>query len=100
MIQRVVTLRENACITPCPKCGNNSLFTARSQQVGEDICEVWVACQCGYDPTKGNTDHRVEDIWGSLDQDTVMCALLNSWNYPLAQQHPAARRNDDQHEQA
>ena len=86
MGERAITLRQNTEITPCPKCGNNTRFKARSQQVAEDGCEIWVECRCGFDPTAGNTDQRVEDVWGSLDQATVRAALYYSWNDPIALQ--------------
>jgi len=67
-------------IQPCPKCGNKIEFVAKSNQVAEDCCEVWVVCVCGFDPTAENTNARVEDIWGSLDESTIICALDASWN--------------------
>lgn len=63
--------------TPCPKCGNGRHFEAVSQQVAEDCCEVWVVCgRCGHDPTEGYTGHRLEDVWGALDVETIHCAML------------------------
>ena len=62
--------------TPCPKCGNGSIFTAHSQQVCEDGCEVWVECgQCGYDPTIGKPLHRMESVMGGTTDENVIIAL-------------------------
>lgn len=68
---------------PCPKCGNTREFTAHSQQVCEDGCEVWVVCyRCGYDPTKGKIGHRVESVMGGIDDDNVLMAVA-VWNEEL-----------------
>ncbi len=74
-----VKLRENTLIERCPKCGNNTEFSAFSRQCGVDICEIWVKCSCGYDPTGGDSMKRVEDTWGSLTQGTIEMAL-DVWN--------------------
>ena len=40
-------------------------------------------CRCSYDPTEQNTDHRYEDVLGSVDDDNLMVAL-SCWNDALA----------------
>lgn len=76
---RHVKFKPNQSIEPCPKCKNNTEFTAHSAQVCEDGCEVWVVCQCGYDPTQGNSSDRLEDVWGGTGNDNVLNAL-SIWN--------------------
>lgn len=79
---RKIKLKSNEQIEKCPKCGNNTEFTAHSQQCAEDSCEVWVVCKCGYDPTsweeKGSL-YRFEDVWGGTGNDNVLVAL-DVWN--------------------
>ena len=65
-------------VEPCPKCGNQKSFAAHSQQVAEDLCEVWIVCTCGLDPSLGSGD-RMEDVWGSLDKETILEAV-GVWN--------------------
>jgi hypothetical protein len=77
MSKRAVKFKEGSIIEPCPKCGNKLEFIARSEQVCEDCCEVWIECKCGYDPfTDGN---RLDDVWGGVDDDNVKWAI-NEWN--------------------
>lgn len=76
---RKFQLTENTKVTPCPICGNNTKFTAYSQQIVEDLCEIWVECNCGFDPTKYKTMYRLEDIWGGTDNGNVRGAL-DCWN--------------------
>lgn len=71
----------------CPKCGNRQDFVARSAQVAEDLCEVWIKCKCGFDPTEHRTEFRLEDVWGSLDEGTISNAL-DTWNMPLRSPPP------------
>lgn len=72
-------LKKNTQIEKCPKCGNNTEFTAHSEQCAIDTCDVWVVCKCGYDPTQYKIGHRLEDVWGSLDKETIHDAL-HVWN--------------------
>lgn len=72
------TLKPNNYVTKCPECGNNTEFNAHSSQVAEDLCNVWVECPCGYDPTF-DTNLRYEDVWGGIDEGTVRMAL-ECWN--------------------
>lgn len=77
-MQKKFTLNENTQIEKCPKCGNNTEFVAHAEYCAEDCCEVWVVCKCGYEPTD-QLGHRMEDVWGSLDKDTIHDAL-HVWN--------------------
>lgn len=77
-----VLVRKPERIKKCPKCSNNTYFKAKVEQVAEDLCNVWVECVCGYDPTSENTSYRYEDIWGELSRDTVDIAL-DCWNDAL-----------------
>jgi hypothetical protein len=77
MSTRKVKFKEGSIIEPCPKCGNKLEFVARSEQVCEDGCEVWIECKCGYNPfADGN---RLEDVMGGVDDDNVMWAI-GEWN--------------------
>lgn len=78
-MSRNIELIENTQITPCPLCGNNTKFKAYSNQVAEDCCNVWVECECGYDPTAGKTEYRYEDVWGGTG-DTMVLMALWCWN--------------------
>jgi len=60
---------------PCPKCENRRDFKIVSERAGEDCCEVWVECKCGYAPE----DCRFEDIWGGTG-NAVVNGLLAQWN--------------------
>lgn len=84
MGQRRFVAPPNNQITPCPKCGQNRDFFAKAMQVAEDYCEVWIECKCGFDPTELNTGYRVEDVWGSLDDGNIHCAISASWNDAIA----------------
>lgn len=76
---RQFTINEKADIEPCPECGNKTTFFARSNQVAEDLCNVWVYCECGYDPTEGNEIYRFEDVWGGVTKPNIRVAL-SVWN--------------------
>ena len=67
------------CVEPCPECGNRTDFKARSSQCAEDACEIWVECECGYDPTAENSLLRLEDVWGTLNKWSCITAL-ECWN--------------------
>jgi len=64
-------------VKPCPKCGQKTQFVAKSQQVTEDGCEVWVECICGHDPHEFN--ERLESVMGGCDEDNIRMAL-DCWN--------------------
>lgn len=79
MSQRTVKVKQTVAES-CPECGCSTTFIVHSEQVTEDCCEVWVTCGgCGYDPTLGWRDWRVEDVWDSLDESTVYGAI-QGWN--------------------
>jgi hypothetical protein len=84
------TAGPNTSIAECPKCKNNTEFVARSEQVMEDGCEIWIVCKCGYDPTAEKTGSRMEDVWGSLGKGEILCALDCTWNEPILEQFPIA----------
>lgn len=79
MSSRAFKLKPNDSVTPCPRCGNNVAFTCHSQQVAEDCCEVWVVCECGFDPFEGRSGHKLEDAMGGCDGDNCINAL-GCWN--------------------
>lgn len=69
-------LHEGHSFSACPNCGNARDFVAYSGRVAEDCCEVWVECgRCKHDPTREHTDYRLEDVWGSLDPQTIQAAM-------------------------
>jgi|LGVF01.2.fsa_nt_gb hypothetical protein len=72
---RTVILNENNQVAQCPMCGNNTKFSAYSNQVGPNSCNVWVECVCEYDPTANHEDYRYEDVWGGTHDDAVLQAL-------------------------
>lgn len=80
MGKRAFQLKSADVAEPCPKCGNRQNFVARAAQVAEDCCDVWVTCRCGFDATAEKGAYRLEDVWGSLDPETISMALECSWN--------------------
>ena len=83
---RSVKYKQNKFIKPCPKCGNNTEFTIRSEQCAEDCCEVWAICKCGYDPTsyeEAGSGNRIEDVWGGVDDANCQDAIRFAWNDTL-----------------
>lgn len=70
--------------TACPDCGNQHQFKARSEQVCEDGCEIWVECNCGYNPFNGKSGYCIESVMGDLCQGNVLMAL-DSWNELIAE---------------
>lgn len=92
---RTVKLRNNDSVAKCPKCKNNTDFEAHAEQVCEDCCEIWVVCKCGFDPTQEHPIYRVEDIWGSLDQDTVTDAVY-SWTEVIKDKYMPKEQQNDQ----
>ncbi len=79
MTNRLVKYKPNQYIKKCPMCGNNTEFTICSDYCSEDCCEIWVECQCRYDPTAGH-GNRLEDVWGGVDDDNCLDAIKFSWN--------------------
>jgi hypothetical protein len=90
MTTRQFALKSNSIVMACPRCGNNTEFTACSVPVVEDCCEVFVICKCSFDPTEQNTDHRFEDVMGRLDDDNLMMAL-SCWNNAPAEEATVTR---------
>lgn len=75
MAEREFTIQPGSSYSACPKC-QSSKFVARSAQVAEDGCEIWVACAgCGHDPTADNSLHRVESVMGGLDRESIITAM-------------------------
>lgn len=87
-MQKSFRLKENDQITPCPKCGNNTHFVLHAERCAEDLCETFVVCQCGYEPTDGSGE-RYENIWGDMDQHAASVALV-CWNEALASKSSTA----------
>lgn len=79
-MSRKVTFKPNKLVHPCPKCGNNTVFTVYSQQVSEYCCDIWIVCKCGFDPTEEDTGNRLEDVWGGTHDDNVYNAVNLVWN--------------------
>lgn len=78
-MQRQLQMTPKATIEPCPKCSNRVIFTAHSQQFAEDCCEVWLVCQCGFDPTAERHSHRLESVMGGVGDGNVLNAI-DVWN--------------------
>lgn len=78
-MKRSIKYKPNDVITPCPKCGNNTVFTVHSEQCAEDYCEIWAVCKCGYCPAENGGD-RIEDVWGGCDDANCYDAVLYTWN--------------------
>lgn len=72
-------------LLPCPKCGNRNSFNIHSAQVGEDCCEVWAECKCGYDPSEDKWGSRFEDVWGGTGDNNCVMAL-EVWNMLIDEQ--------------
>lgn len=81
-MKRTLALKPNDKIRPCPKCGNNTRFTLHAERCAEDLCETFVVCKCGYEPTYG-IGGRYENVWGEMDNDAAMVAL-DCWNMAIA----------------
>ena len=84
---REVQCYPNNRIIKCPECKNNTKFKAHSSQVSEDCCEIWVECDCGFDPTAEKTEYRYEDTWGGTDDNNVLMALT-CWNDAILDTSP------------
>lgn len=83
MNQRKAKFKPGDYIMKCPKCGNNTDFTIKSDYCAEDCCEIWAECKCGYDPTAERHAYRLEDVWGGLGDDNCKAAIEVSWNETL-----------------
>lgn len=70
---------------PCDVCGNETLFTALSEQVAEDLCELRVICRCGFDRAETLGRDGVESVMGELTQESIATAFYATWGArPLA----------------
>ena len=65
-------------LLPCPKCQKNNGLKFRTQQSSEDTVDVWVFCECGFDPTKNNSGQRIETVSGINELFAAYAA--SSWN--------------------
>lgn len=83
MSSRKVKFKPGDYIKKCHECGNNTDFTVKSDYCAEDCCEIWVNCNCGYDPTAENHGLRIEDVWGGVDDENCKWAIEVSWNEAL-----------------
>lgn len=64
---------------PCDVCGNDTLFTAVSDRVSEDQCELRVICRCGYDRAESLGLDGVESVLGELTQNSITEAFYATW---------------------
>ena len=70
---------------PCDVCGNDTLFTAVSDRVAEDLCELRVICRCGFDRAETHGVDGVESVMGELTQESITTAFHATWGArPLA----------------
>lgn len=90
MARRSLQLKPNDRISRCPACGNNTQFTLRAERCAEDLCETYVVCECGFEPT-GATGDRYENVWGEIDNPAALVAL-DCWNSAIARR--AAQRGE------
>lgn len=84
MQSRRFKLKDSGSVCACPKCGNSEIFTAHSDYCAEDCCEVWVVCECGYDPTAESCGSRFEDVWGGVGDGNILTAI-DCWNDAIAE---------------
>ena len=78
MMEKALHPKAQAHLRPCPKCGRRNMLVARSEQVREDGCEVWVECsRCKFDPGADNMEH-VETVWGM--EEWAVGAAMETWN--------------------
>lgn len=60
----------------CPKCYNCTEFTIYSKQYNEELYEIVAVCKCGFDPTKNHRMYRHLEIYGAIDDNNVLHALI------------------------
>lgn len=77
---RKVKFLDGAIVEPCPTCGNKAEFSIHSDQVGEDLCELWAACKCGHETPAG---YRHKDVFGGCGDENVIMAI-SYWNEAIA----------------
>ena len=97
MESRRFKLKDSASVSACPKCRNNQIFTAHSDYCAEDCCEVWVVCECGYDPTTDAPGSRFEDVWGGVHVGNILTAI-DCWNDAIAENAKPKEQEDSGHE--
>ena len=76
MAQRQLQFKSEADVCPCPTCGNTSKFTIVAERGGEDVCDIYLRCECGEHPESG---HYIEDVWGNTSPEMAACAI-GPWN--------------------
>lgn len=81
MGKRMLTVGSGAKVNPCPKCGNTTRFTLHAERCAEDLCETFVVCVCGHEPTE--TGERYENVWGDMTREAAAVAL-DCWNDAIA----------------
>lgn len=74
-----VDLQPNSIVKPCKKCGNNTKFTFCSTKITNAYYQLYLVCQCGYDPTEYNHQARGEDVPDDIASDRLTVALWY-WN--------------------
>lgn len=72
------TIAERFAI-PCNLCGNSTQFTAVSEQVAEDLCELRVICRCGHDRAESLGVDPVESVTGELTPESITEAFHATW---------------------
>ncbi len=76
MGKRSFALQKSDNVAKCPKCQNNKQFTAYSEQVCEDGCEIWVECyKCGFNPFAESFGSCIDSVMGDLDEPNISMAL-------------------------
>lgn len=81
MGKRAIKLKPNKRVPPCPECGNKSDFIIHSDFGGQDTCDIYAVCKCGYKPS--SSGEEIEDVWGSLDDDLCLEAISITWIGPI-----------------
>jgi len=63
----------------CDLCGNSEVFTAISEQVAEDLCELRVICRCGHDRAESLGVEPLESVTGELTRESITEAFHATW---------------------
>lgn len=74
-----ITLKPSSVLKPCQQCGNNTKFFFYSIQMPEARYQLYLVCQCGYDPTEYNNSARGEDVPDDNFEDRLTVAMWY-WN--------------------
>lgn len=64
---------------PCDLFANDTFFTAVSDRVAEDLCELRVICRCGFDRTETHGVHPIDSVMGELTQESITAAFHATW---------------------